>query len=109
MKKLILLSAATIMMTASMTAAGDTHANIKVGGECEMCKARIEKAAKSVKGVTTAVWEKGSKQLHVHFDNTKTTLEAVTSAIAASGHDAADKKAPTATYNALPSCCKYRK
>jgi len=32
------------------------HQNLKVSGNCEMCKDRIETAAKSVSGVSSADW-----------------------------------------------------
>lgn len=74
-----------------------------------MCKTRIEKAAKSVEGVATAVWNTESQQLHIHFDTGKTNLETISKAIAKSGHDTDKDKADAKTYNALPNCCKYRK
>src|SRR5699024_2733946 len=36
--------------------ANKTHDMLKVSGNCEMCKNRIEKAAKTVKGVISANW-----------------------------------------------------
>ncbi|MDR1866506.1 MAG: copper chaperone, partial [Bacteroidales bacterium] len=38
----------------------------------------------------------------------KTSVEAVSKAIAAAGHDTDRDKAAEAVYNALPDCCKYR-
>ena len=47
------------------------HQMIKVSGNCEMCKDRIETAAKSVSGVTLADWSTETKMLHVAFDSKK--------------------------------------
>jgi Cu(I)/Ag(I) efflux system membrane fusion protein len=109
MRKFILWFAASLFLTASGAIAEEGHGNLKVGGMCDMCKTRIEKAAKSVEGVATAVWNKESQQLHIHFDTGKTSLEAISKTIAKSGHDTDKDKADAATYNALPDCCKYRK
>jgi Cu(I)/Ag(I) efflux system membrane fusion protein len=84
------------------------HAMIKVQGLCEMCKDRIEEAAKSVSGVTSAVWDQQSKQLHLNFDPSATSVDAVSKAVAKAGHDNETYKADDKVYNALPECCRYR-
>ncbi|MPM57516.1 Multidrug resistance protein MdtA [bioreactor metagenome] len=89
-------------------ASGSEHAMLAVQGLCEMCKDRIEKAAKSVSGVTSASWDIKTKQLHLNFDPVKTSADAVAKAIAKAGHDTDKYKADKATYDALPACCKYR-
>jgi Cu(I)/Ag(I) efflux system membrane fusion protein len=85
------------------------HQTIKVSGECEMCKDRIETAAKSVAGVTSAEWGAETKMLHVQFDGGKTKLDDIQKAIAKVGHDTEKYKASDAAYKALPECCLYRK
>lgn len=82
---------------------------LKVQGLCEMCKDRIEKAAKGVAGVSSASWDMKTKDLHLNFDPARTNPDAISKAIAAAGHDTEKYKADTKTYDALPSCCKYRK
>lgn len=79
-----------------------------VKGLCDMCKERIETTAKGVQGVTSAVWDKATATLHLDFDSTQTTLDAISKAIAAVGHDTDRDKADQAVYDALPGCCKYR-
>jgi len=95
-------------MTSGQPAITSDHAQIKVSGNCEMCKERIETAAKSVAGVTTAEWSAETKQLHVSFDGTKTSSDAIQKAIAKAGHDTEKYKAPDDVYKALPDCCLYR-
>ncbi|OFX56544.1 MAG: ATPase [Bacteroidetes bacterium GWB2_41_8] len=80
---------------------------LKVSGNCEMCKARIEKAAK-LDGVSKAEWSTKTKMLSVTFDPAKTNLEQVGKKVAAAGHDTEKVKATDAVYNKLPGCCKYR-
>jgi Cu(I)/Ag(I) efflux system membrane fusion protein len=87
----------------------DEHAMLKASGSCGMCKTRIEKAAKGVEGVTVANWDKDTQQLHLNFDPKKTSVDAISKAIAKSGHDTEKDKADDEVYNALPGCCKYRK
>ncbi|WP_129593689.1 efflux RND transporter periplasmic adaptor subunit [Seramator thermalis] len=87
---------------------GGEHVMLAVQGLCEMCKERIEQAAKAVNGVYFASWDRKTKQLHLGFDPTKTSADAVAKAITKAGHDTDSYKADMATYDALPDCCKYR-
>lgn len=80
---------------------------IKVYGNCGMCKSRIEKAAKSVQGVTKATWNSDDEMLTVTFDDAKTTTMKIEEAVAKVGHDTDHMKATDKTYNALPGCCQY--
>jgi Cu(I)/Ag(I) efflux system membrane fusion protein len=48
---------------------------IKVSGNCDMCKDRIETAAKGVSGVTFADWSSDTKLLQVKFDASKTNSD----------------------------------
>jgi Cu(I)/Ag(I) efflux system membrane fusion protein len=85
------------------------HATILVQGLCEMCKERIEKTARKINGVSAAIWEIETKQLHLHYDSSKTSPDAVAQAMAKVGHDTEKYKADDKVYKALPDCCKYRK
>lgn len=87
--------------------AGTKTEKIKVNGNCDMCKAKIEKAAKSVSGVSKAEWNKDTKVMTLEFDSDKTTGQDVENAIAAVGYDTQSKKASDASYGKLPGCCKY--
>ena len=92
-----------------MSAAKMEHQTIKVSGNCDQCKNRIETAAKSVTGVSSADWSTETKMLHVQFDGAKTNSDAIQKAIAKVGNDTEKYKASDAAYKALPECCKYRK
>ncbi|MGG5506691.1 MULTISPECIES: efflux RND transporter periplasmic adaptor subunit [unclassified Myroides] len=87
--------------------AEEGHTMFTVSGNCDMCKARIEKAAKSVAGVSSATWNAKDQMLHLNFDKAKTDQQKISKAIAAAGHDTALDKAPDTAYDALPSCCLY--
>lgn len=87
--------------------ANKTHDMLKVSGNCEMCKSRIEKAAKSVNGVISANWDVDAKVIHLDFDATVASKAKISKAIANVGHDTELDKAPKAIYDDLPSCCLY--
>jgi membrane fusion protein, copper/silver efflux system len=86
-----------------------THVSFGVSGNCEMCKDRIEKAAKSVKGVLSAVWDVNTKAIHVESNNSDTSPDDIQKAIAIAGHDNSKYKASDDVYNKLPECCLYRR
>jgi Cu(I)/Ag(I) efflux system membrane fusion protein len=99
---------ASMMNHADSHAAGE-HASLPVQGLCEMCKDRIEKTVKNIIGVSSAIWDIQTKELHLHYDSGKTAPDAVAKALAQVGHDTEKYKADKAVYDALPECCKYRK
>lgn len=94
--------------TPDHASAGHEHAMMTVQGLCEMCKERIEKAAMSVKGVSSASWDGTAKQLHLNYDPAQTDLDKISQVVAKAGHDTDKHKADQKVYDALPGCCKYR-
>ena len=80
---------------------------VKVYGNCSSCEKRIDKAAKSVDGVTKASWDEATLMLEVTYDPAKTNVEKIQTAVAKVGHDTDAIKADDKTYSALPACCKY--
>lgn len=84
-----------------------TEDSFFVGGNCDMCKARIEKTASGIAGVTKADWDKKSKSLKISYDKTQTNINTVAEAVAKAGHDTKTAKADNDTYDALPGCCHY--
>ena len=109
MKKMILTMLTVVAMSTTMQAQ-TVKTEIPVNGKCnEMCKPRIEKAAKAVPGVLSATWNLKAQKLTLVYDNTKTDTKKVQKAVADSGHDSGNIKASQASYDKLPGCCKYRK
>lgn len=80
---------------------------LKVAGNCEECKTRIENAA-DIKGVKASTWDAKSQLLIVTYRADKVSIEKIKSAIKKAGHDVEEGKADEAAYNDLPGCCKYR-
>ena len=106
--KIFLIAILALSINTISNAASVTKTDlIKVSGNCETCKARIEKAAK-VDGVNKADWSTKTKVLTLVYDPSKVKSDDIQKKIAAVGHDTQKYKASSAVYNALPGCCKYR-
>ena len=84
-----------------------TDTSFGVRGNCGMCKKTIEKAAKSVEGVSEANWDVDKKKIDVSFDDTKTNVMAIHNAIAESGYDTEKVQGDEQAYNNLANCCQY--
>lgn len=84
-----------------------TNLSFGVRGNCGMCKKTIEKAAKSVEGVESAIWDVDQKKIDVTFDDDKTNAMKIHNAIAASGYDTEKVAGSEAAYKNLPGCCQY--
>ena len=107
-KKIILLVAVLIAGSSASFATGTGKTEkLKVYGNCGMCEARIEKAAKSVDGIVSAEWDKKTGLLEVKSRNSNADYQKVHLAVAVAGHDTDKQKATDDAYNKLHSCCKY--
>lgn len=81
----------------------------KVYGNCGMCEARIEKAAKSIDGVESADWDKETKMIEVTYNSAKVEMMDIHKAIAKVGHDTEKLEAEDTVYSDLPDCCQYER
>lgn len=103
----------TIILGLSMLSSIDTQAQnvetlkFEVGGVCEMCKARIEKAL-DVKGVKTAEYNLEKHECTVVYSTKKITEDQIHQLIADVGHDTCKIKATDEAYGKVHECCKYR-
>lgn len=77
-----------------------------VKGNCESCKARIEKAAKDA-GADSAEWSAEKQMVTLNFDPKKTSSDKILKKIADVGHDNEKYKSSDNTYKNLPACCLY--
>ncbi len=105
---LMLVLASITQLSAQKKADNISETKFAVSGICEMCKARIEKAALYTKGVKSAVWSIEKQEIVVVFKNDKTSPEAIAKNIAAAGHDNQFGKADPKAYEDLHGCCKYK-
>ena len=107
MKTIVLSLVVLFVVSAGAVFAANKTEKIKVKGNCGMCESRIEKAVKSLDGVSEADWNKKTKRLEVTFDEAKTSTVKIEIAIAKAGHDTPNHKATDEVYNDLPACCQY--
>jgi len=82
-------------------------ADLKVYGNCGMCKERIETALDH-KGIKQAKWDPTTKNLNVVYVPTKITEQEICDLVASVGHDTDKSKAKDEVYSKLPFCCLYR-
>ena len=89
--------------------AGNKTEEIYVNGKCDMCKSRIETAAKTLSGIESAKWDKDSKKLTVTYDEEKVSMQQIQTSIAMVGHDTELFSASEKRYSELPGCCSYNR
>jgi periplasmic mercuric ion binding protein len=97
----------TVYAQSATTSAKVVTANIKVYGNCGMCKERIEKAVDH-KGVKQAKWNVSTKNLEVVYVPEKISEKKIRELVSAVGHDTDSTKASDKVYAKLPFCCLYR-
>ena len=105
--KIILALCCFVFSIASAFAQDKTTETIKVYGNCEMCKEKIEGALKKQDGVISKRWDQATLMLTVTFDPVKITINQIGEKIAAVGYDNQYATATDASYNQLHPCCKY--
>lgn len=79
---------------------------ITTSAVCKSCKATIEKALRSEKGVAKSTLDVPSKVVTVIYDSKITSPEKIRLAISNAGYDADDVKANPKAYKKLDDCCK---
>jgi periplasmic mercuric ion binding protein len=104
----ILLGIGTVASAQEDKKTAQKTETFKVWGECDMCKSRIEKAAKA-EGAITAVWDGKTDMLTVVFDPSKTSVDALSKKMSSIGHDTEKYKATADVYEKLPGCCQYER
>lgn len=82
--------------------------SVKIYGNCEMCKKRIEKAG-NLMDIAKVDWNVDSKMATLNFDTSKTSEEEILDRIATAGYESEKHVAYNAAYNKLPKCCQYDK
>lgn len=80
--------------------------NVKISGNCGMCKTTIEKAG-NVKKLATVLWDKDTKMATITYDSNKTNEDEILKRIALAGYDSEKFLAPDDVYAKLHGCCKY--
>ena len=79
---------------------------VKIFGNCGMCKSKIEQAG-SVKKITIVKWDSETKVATITYNASKTNVDEVLKRIAAVGYDSEKFQAPDEVYDNLHGCCQY--
>ncbi|NPD44164.1 MULTISPECIES: efflux RND transporter periplasmic adaptor subunit [unclassified Lentimicrobium] len=82
---------------------------IKVYGNCGMCKERIETAVLELQGVVKADWDSETTMLKLSINPEEVSMGLIHQELAQVGHDTELAKAPDAVYEQLHACCKYER
>lgn len=98
---------APLFISMTVWAQSIVSTDIKVYGNCTMCKKRIEKALDH-NGIKQAVWDVKTKNLHVVYNSSKISVQEIHQLVADAGHDTDLIKAKDEVYATLPFCCLYR-
>ena len=106
MKIVSIIAAMILSISFSFAQSTVKTENIKVWGNCGMCKSKIEKSAKQA-GAKSADWNEDSKILKVSYAADKTSNAKIQQAIAKTGYDTQDYTADNTAYEKLHGCCKY--
>jgi outer membrane receptor for ferrienterochelin and colicins len=96
----------TMLFSIILFAQKNTKEEVFVNGNCNMCKTRIENAAKKA-GAKTAIWSSETKKLLLEFDPAKSSTAKILQNVADAGHDNQLYKTSAETYDNLPGCCLY--
>nr|WP_315030396.1 TonB-dependent receptor [uncultured Chryseobacterium sp.] len=94
------------LFTQFISAQNISKNQFKVKGNCEMCKTRIESAAKKA-GAKKAEYSIDLQTLTLEID--KVSADDVLKKVAEAGHDNEKFKASNETYEGLPGCCHYER
>jgi mercuric ion binding protein len=108
MKTKCLMLSILFACTSMIVLAQSKTDTIKVWGNCETCKGKIEKAAIAA-GASAAEWNDETKLLVVSYDASKTSNLDIQGKIASAGYDTQDAKATEAAYKKLEKCCQYKR
>ncbi len=79
---------------------------VKVYGNCGMCKKTIEKAG-NVKGKSKVEWNSDTAMATITLDSTKVSTDDILKRIASVGYDSDEFRAEDEVYNNLHNCCQY--
>ncbi len=107
--KIISLVVISVLVTTTLIGQTEKRENFKVAGKCDLSKLHIENAAKSIIGVSNAVWDKESQILEIRYDTTKVQIHKVHKAIAKAGHDTRMYRARKNKYEELLVGCRYKR
>ena len=81
---------------------------VKIYGNCDMCKKKIEKAG-NLKSIAKVTWDDKTQIATLIYDAKKTNQDEILKRIALVGYDSDKFLAPDKTYSKLDQCCQYNR
>lgn len=106
LKKLLFMILLPLVISCSKQIQNYKTELVKISGNCEMCKATIERAG-SLDKTSSVLWDKDLKSASISYDSLKSSRTEILKKIALAGYDNQEFIAPDDAYNKLPDCCKY--
>jgi len=83
---------------------------IKVFGQCDMSRKKIENTAFAIDGIKAAAWNEDTKQLTLTYDVfKKDAVDRLQKKLARIGFDTQNYRANDPAYKQLPGCCQYQR
>ncbi|MCB0760542.1 MAG: heavy-metal-associated domain-containing protein [Flavobacteriales bacterium] len=111
MKSFKYIFALTFALVASLSSIAQDNKPVSVeftvGGVCEMCEKRIEKAV-DVPGVIYADYNLENHKLSLVYKPKKISEDQIHKLLNEAGHDTEKSKASDEQYAKIHSCCQYR-
>jgi copper chaperone CopZ len=106
--KKIMIAALVLLSTIGVNAQikNQKTENVKISGNCEMCKKNIETAG-NMKKVAAVNWNVDSKIAQITYDSSKTNPDEILKRIAEAGYENEKFAAKDEQYNKLHACCQY--
>jgi outer membrane receptor for ferrienterochelin and colicins len=106
LKKLLALFAMLIVCISIQAQKNKKTLSLKVRGNCEECKDRIEKTLQ-IPFIYKATWDIESELLKVSFDSIKISKQVIQQKLAKIGHESEGYIVDKTVYDNLPNCCQY--
>jgi copper ion binding protein len=112
----LLLSIAVVLILTSFASLALTYSGNNAKTEtvklnslvCDQCVDTLNKVIGSIDGVSNVDISLTEKQAIVTFDDSKTSLDKIETAITSAGYSANDKLADKDAFEKLPACCKIK-
>ncbi|MCF6132763.1 DUF3347 domain-containing protein [Flavobacterium wongokense] len=103
-----IVMAITVLLSTTINAQikNATTEQVKIYGNCGMCKAKIEKAG-SIKKIANVDWNHDTQMATLTYDSKKTNQDEILKRIALAGYDSDKFLAPDDVYSNLHGCCQY--
>lgn len=106
LKKIMIAAVVLLSISVNAQIKNKKTETVKISGNCEMCKKKIETAG-NIKKVAAVEWDVNSKIAKLTYDSSKTNPDEILNRIAKAGYDNEKFSATEEQYKKLHTCCQY--